>query len=145
MKRIITITVLICNFLLLSAQFEFWDELLMDPTLIPQLKSTYVYDPNGPIKTMRVNLHYMLRSDGTGNFTETTDSYTGSPYNGYLYGEDLINACNENWALNIALKHQPNPPNLVHEKKVRFVLNGVFFHRNTSDYNKSDQYQSSFS
>jgi len=104
-----------------------------DPAML-QPGPVYVYDPDGPVKTMRVNLYFLLRTDGTGNFTETSDNYTNRPYNGYLYAEDIIKKCNNRWNINFELRHMPDPPVPALPKKVQLQLCGVFFHRNTKDY-----------
>jgi hypothetical protein len=49
------------------------------------------------IKTIRLNYHFMLKSDGTGNFTQTDDGMGNTSYNGYIFAEDMTkwmnNAC----------------------------------------------------
>jgi hypothetical protein len=94
----------------------------------------YVSLPDVPIKVIRVNFHYLLRTDGTGNFTETGDNYTNRPYNGYMYAEDMVKKCNRHWNENVPLRHMPDPPVPALPKKIQLQLCGVFFHRNTTDY-----------
>ena len=95
----------------------------------------YILAPDMPIKTIRVNFHYLLRSYSTGNFTETSDNYTDRPYNGYKYAEDMVKWCNQQWNINPLLQHMPDPPVQNLPKKIQLQLCGVYFHRNTADYN----------
>lgn len=51
---------------------------------IPVLKSTYINPLNKTaditeFKTIRVNIHFILKSNGTENFTETTDVVRKTP------------------------------------------------------------------
>ncbi|MDR2085508.1 MAG: hypothetical protein LBP67_10995 [Bacteroidales bacterium] len=98
--------------------------------------AAYQYDPDGPVKVIRVNFHYFLKDDGTGNFNETSDNYSNRPYNGYMYADDMVKWCNSHWNRNELLQHMPNPPVPALQKKIQLQLCGVFFHRNTSAYNE---------
>jgi len=132
-KSIILIILFALSNNLLNAQ----EECFTPPPDNSERKSTlsnYVYDPDGPVKIVRVNFHFLLRTDSTGNFTETSDNYTNRPYNGYLAAEDLVKYCNQRWSVNQPLRHMPVPPVPALPKKVQFQLCGVYFHRNTADY-----------
>lgn len=96
---------------------------------------------------LNLNLHYMLRLDGTGNFNETDD---GTPYkpwnahqpddpllpadtarNGYAWARQLVTEMNKQAATN-PVNGNPagtaNPP-----KGFSYALNGVYFHRVSED------------
>lgn len=113
--------------------------------------------PNLPCASqtvIRVNVHYVLRSNGTGNFTETSDRGSqdvngtyGQTWpnpnavpedtltNGYAFAKGII------WGA--IGQSQSNPqlwlpvgnaiPRL--PKRLSYVLNGVYFHRNDALYN----------
>jgi hypothetical protein len=131
-KNIILIVIVLLSNILLNAQ----EECFTPPDdNSEQRKTNYVYNPDGPVKTIRVNLHFLLKDDGTGNFTETSDNYTNRPYNGYLYAEYIVNKCNERWNKNPLLQHMPIPPVPALPKKIQLQLCGVYFHRNTTYYN----------
>jgi len=132
-KNIILIVFIVLSNNLLNAQ---GDECLTPPDNSVQrnANSNYVYDPNGPIKTIRVNFHYLLKDDGTGNFNETSDNYSNRLYNGYMYADDMVDWCNQHWNINIELRHMPISHVPALPKKVQLQLCGVFFHRNTNDY-----------
>jgi hypothetical protein len=100
-----------------------------------------VYDPNGPVKVLRVNFHFISKTNGTGNFNETNDGYynpTPRPYNGYMYADDLIKWCNEHWNENPLLLHMPIPAVPALPKKIQLQLCGVYFHHSDYDYNIYD-------
>ena len=86
------------------------------------------------MKIVRVNFHFMLKSDGTGNFTEFTDG-DGRNYSGYQYARDHVaimnNQCGLNPQTNLPIGNTlPNLP-----KNYRFVLDAVYFRSNDSYYN----------
>ena len=88
---------------------------------------------NAQIVTLRVNMHYILRNDGTGNFTETSDGLgLMSDYNGYEHAEYLVNLINTLLPQNAPMKYQPFGPVDNLDPEIRFQLNGVFFHRNST-------------
>ncbi len=114
------------------------------------------------IKYIRVNYHFLLRDDGTGNFTEEhdggrtyIDETTGQTivvppdysYNGYQRAEDTILNCNQGLAENRVPNLQepgefyPDPPPGI---PIRYILTGVYFHRNTAIYEESFNNVSSF-
>ena len=140
MKKIILIAIIALSNNLLNAQGG--ECFTPDNPLNQKAISNYVDNQDGPIKIIRVNFHYMLKDDGTGNFNETSDNYSTRPYNGYMYAEDMVKWCNEHWDTNIALNHMPIPAVSVLPKKVRYQLCGVFFHKNTTDYYTYDTHLS---
>lgn len=95
-------------------------------------------NPN-TVKYLKVNYHFVLRTDGTGNFTETQDGL-GNPYNGYQRAEDVILEANHELAANPVSWMQtlgftyPSPAN---PKNIRYILTGVYFHRSDALYNSS--------
>lgn len=89
---------------------------------------------NGPtIHYLRVNIHYMLRSDSTGNFTPTHDN-NGLPYSGYIHATELVEACNgrQSWnqKMNIPAGNSTPHPN----KNYYYILDGVYFHYDNNLY-----------
>ncbi len=93
-------------------------------------------DPSSScIYTIKVNFHYVLRGDGTGNFTETTDGSGGS-FNGYQHAQAMLNHMNIEFTSNQApFLPKPTPPPSAGDTKIRFVSAGVYFDRNTNLYN----------
>lgn len=84
-------------------------------------------------KTVRVIIHFPLKSNGTENFTETKDCF-GNPsnHNGYWFAEKFIEIANYCLRNNVEMQQQlsykkPIPVNPIN---IQLVLAGVVFHRN---------------
>lgn len=93
------------------------------------------------IKYVRINYHFMLRGDGTGNFTEYTDN-DGTFYNGYKRAEDVIKKSNEELASNYKM-WRPSGNNLPKKSiNIRYLLKGVYFHRDDDYFNTPFNYNS---
>lgn len=102
---------------------------------------------NGDItkkKIVRINYHFMLKSNGTGNFTEITDGDGRVSYNGYKYAKDVTQWMNERCTWNEKMNIPPgnNTPNL--PKNISFVLDAVYFWRNDNVYNFRAIYDQSY-
>lgn len=95
----------------------------------------FVPNSNTIEKIIRINFHYLLKNDGTGNFTETTDGNGNSSYNGYKYIEDLLPSINSNikdkGIFNIQTGSMSN--NL--PTRINIIIEGIYFHRNSTLYN----------
>lgn len=105
----------------------------------PDVDPSYIPDANTPIKYIRVNVHFMLKEDDNnpGNFTPSHDGQFGYDYNGYLAAEQLIKRANDRLAGNIPMALPPGNSTPVLERKYRYVLSGVFFHKDDSKYDFS--------
>lgn len=102
-------------------------------------KGATVVDVN-KLKTIRIIVHFPLRADGSGNFTENTDCYgVVNQYNGYWLAEKYIERCNywlnNNQVMRQQLSYLPDIP--VNNINIQFKLSGVFFHRNTTLFNSN--------
>jgi hypothetical protein len=102
--------------------------IVMSPTHESEPKSI------NSMKIVRINIHFMLKSDGSGNFDEFTDG-DGRYYSGYDYARNHVqmmnSMCNQNPKLNIPTGN--TIPAL--QKNYRFVLDAVYFHRSDATYN----------
>jgi len=85
-------------------------------------------------KIVNVIVHFILRSNGTGNFNETGDGLGGS-YNGYQRAEDLITNANALWANNQQMYLPLGNSTPIENTRVRYVLKGTYFHRSDKHYN----------
>lgn len=99
------------------------------------------YDPTGnsttcgQVQNIRVNVHFLQHDDGTGNFTTTDDGRPGNPgtaTTGYNYAQGLIWACNGQMDQNSVLRLAPGSSLTPVPKRVRWVLDGVYFDRNST-------------
>lgn len=94
-------------------------------------------------RVVNVNIHFILRQNGTGNWNETDNGIdywkwnspapNGTHYpadtaqNGYAYAKGLVDDINYNFSVN---PPQGNPTGVANPaKKIRVTLNGVYFHR----------------
>lgn len=86
------------------------------------------------LKIVRVNFHQMLRTNGTGNFTETDDGLGNLNYTGYDYTRRLVEMCNwvnfNNELANIPLTNKP----AVNDKNIRWIIDAIYFWRNDNSY-----------
>ena len=86
---------------------------------------------NSSVKWIRVNFHYMLRNDGTGNFNPLDDGNGNTNLNGYQRSEQLIDAAN-NALINNQKMWLPNPNTTpIPQIRVRYLLTGVYFHNDS--------------
>jgi hypothetical protein len=108
------------------------------------LLNSIPYIPNSKteIKTIRVNIQFMLKSNGSLNFTETNDGNGNNNYTGYNFAEDLIYYANQRLSSNQQLNLPIINPCPIIEKKYRYILNGVFFNRDDAYFAAPSQPQS---
>ncbi len=86
---------------------------------------------NTSIKWVRVNFHYMLRNDGTGNFNPIDDGNGNTNLNGYQRSEQLITYAN-NSLINNQKMWLPNPNTTpIPQTRIRYLLTGVYFHNDS--------------
>lgn len=103
------------------------------------LNLPYCNDP-ASTKYITLHIHYVLKSDGTGNFTETNDGLVGQSghipgVTGYTRAQQVVNQANMKMYENYQM-FLPNPNNLpVLPKRVQFIIGSVNFRRNTTWYN----------
>ena len=85
-------------------------------------------------KYVNVNVNFILKSDGTGNYNETSDGL-GGPVSGYQIAYEVIKTANDLFANNQQV-YQPvgnTTSNL--PIRIQYLLKGVHFIRNTTAYN----------
>ncbi len=85
------------------------------------------------IKNIRVNIHFMLKTDGTGNFNETGDGIGGN-YSCYNYANETVQWMNSRNSGNEPMNIPPNNTTQVIFKNFYYVLDAVYFHRNDATY-----------
>ncbi|MDF2456955.1 MAG: hypothetical protein K0R51_2948 [Cytophagaceae bacterium] len=83
---------------------------------------------------LKVNFHFMLKSDGTGNFTEYDDGMGNTNYNGYMYAQDLVNSANGNLQNNQQTRLPIGNTVPIPTMNVRYVIGGIYFHRDDTHY-----------
>lgn len=83
---------------------------------------------------LKVNFHFMLKSDGSGNFTEYDDGMGNTNYNGYMYAQDLVNSANGNIANNVQTRLPLGNTVAIPTMNLRYVIGGIYFHRDDAHY-----------
>lgn len=78
---------------------------------------------------------------GSGNFTETSDGFGNNNYNGYQRAEGIIEKANyelannaDQWRKESGVNYPPSPP----KNNIRYILSGVYFHRDNEIYYRVD-------
>ena len=94
------------------------------------------------VKFINVNVHYLLRKDGSGNFTETSDGYADTSrfhrpeVTGYRRAVFLIDGANQMNRSNKKNWHSPAGTGIP-SKRFQFVLRDVYFHRDDTIFKSS--------
>ena len=95
---------------------------------------------NEELRYVAVNIHFMLKADGSGNFNEYWDGVKDSTNNGYHFAEKIIEKAN--YELGHNQKMFRRPPDVdsipVLPINMQYVLKGVYFDR--SDKFHSDDF-----
>jgi hypothetical protein len=117
-----------------SAQ-NFTDDVVSYYPLAPSVQGLFSPTCASPnLYYIKVNFHFMLKDDGTGNFTEYDDGNGDTWNNGYTYAQDVIYYSNLKLANNVQMKLPSGNTTSVDPIPFRFVLCGVYFHRDTKNY-----------
>lgn len=111
----------------ISSQITFFCEADESPSY-KSGSSSYIPDSSTEVKYIKVNIHFMLKSDGTGNFRQYDDGMGDTNYTGYNYARDLIREANINYANNRKMWLPPGNNTDSLQMKVRLILEGVYFH-----------------
>jgi hypothetical protein len=86
-------------------------------------------------KNVRINIHFMLDDAGGSNFQENHDGYGSPNYNGYMFAEDMVERANELWAVQddgtYGAWQYNSTANRYIPMRVRLLLTGVYFHKNS--------------
>lgn len=134
------IFILFTLFFLTSEIYSQFDCSIINPRTTGNIPDANNYIPgeDTPIKYIRINVHFMLKEQGTlgypGNFTKVNDGNGNSDYTGYEYANDLINKANERLSANYKMKMPPGNSTVVLPRKYQYILSGVFFHEDNYFY-----------
>ena len=97
--------------------------------------SSYIPNSTTPMKYIRVNFHFMQKSGGIGNFTETSDGVTtNSIYTGYSLSKKIIELANSRLMQNQKSNLPPGNTIPIIDPKYSFVLEGVYYHIDDANY-----------
>lgn len=86
------------------------------------------------VKYIRVNYHFMLKNDNSGNFNQYWDGTSDSTMTGYCRAVLVIEKANYELAHNRKM-YRPNPNTTsVLRTNIQYLLCGVYFHANDTTY-----------
>lgn len=98
----------------------------------------FIPDHTTPVKYIRVNFHFMLleesHPDYPGNFTSYDDGRGNPDFTAYDFVDDLLYWTNFRLGTNQHMTYPIGNSTPVIERKYRFILNGVFFHKDNTHY-----------
>ena len=140
MKKI-SIIILLTGLWLQNAYNQFTCEVitngLKSSGIIPDYLN-YIPTSSTPIKIIRVNFHFMLledsHPDAPGNFTPYDDGRGNVNFTAYDFVNDLLLLTNSRLDGNNQMTYPLGNSTPVISRKYRFVLNGVFFHKDNLRY-----------
>ncbi len=109
---------------------------LADPTFYASQHAYKTSAYSDIIKYIRINFHFILKDDGTGNFDEYSDGIGTFPnYSAYAYAQDIVKHCNTDNEHNVDAQPVYLPaPSALKDKNIRYILEGVYIHRNNDWY-----------
>ncbi|MFM7024405.1 MAG: zinc-dependent metalloprotease [Flavobacteriales bacterium] len=95
----------------------------------------YIPNANTPMKVVRVNFHFMLKTDSDPhNFTASSDGAGSSSVNAILYANQVIIDANSRLSTNQKMNLPVGNSTAVLARRYRLSLKGVYFHTNANDY-----------
>ena len=94
----------------------------------------YIPDAFTPIKTIKMNFHFMLKSDSTLNFRPYDDGLGDSSFTAYDYSNEIISLMNLRLSVNEHMHLPQNNNTNVLSRQYRVCLKGVYFHYDDNAY-----------
>lgn len=129
--------IIVCITMLLGTFFSYGQsELCLTEKGLPCGGTEESYTPKSITdhKILRINVQYILKSDGYGNFNPFGDG-AGNTYNGYMHAKALIDYMNIQILANNEASNIPIGNSIpVLNPNISFVLDAVHYRYNTSEY-----------
>lgn len=128
-KALLLLTIILCSTYIQAQQCITDKESAMTEP-VPE-NTNYNVDTK---KLVRINYHFMLRSNGTGNFTEVDDGDGENSYTGYDFAEEHTAWMNwfesTNPKMHLPVGNSTDNP----DKNFSYVVDAVYFHRNDATF-----------
>ncbi len=99
-----------------------------------EITNKYIPDDFTSMKYVKMNFHFMMKSDSTLNFTPYDDGNGNCEFTAYDYSEILINYANSMLSQNGSMNLPPNNSTQVLNRKYRLKLEGIYFHYDDNSY-----------
>lgn len=109
-----------------------FDEVIESPR--SEITNKYIPDDFTSIKYVKVNFHFMMKSDSTLNFTPYDDGNGNCEFTAYNYSEILMHNANTMLSQNGPMNLPPNNSTQVLNRKYRLKLEGIYFHYDDNAY-----------
>ena len=101
------------------------------------VNDAFIPTANSPIYTVRLNVHVLQKDDGSGNFEDNSvnRAFLQQLVNdvNYMYANCQQPVCNGIFE-----------PNYIIDTRIRFKIDGIYFHKNTSAYPTNRNYYNSY-
>lgn len=120
------------------AMVELRTQLINQILTTPRLKAGSECDK----KNVRLNIYYIQDDNGQKNFSATGNGFGGS-YNGKDFAYDMIREVNKNYSNNTQLRIPPNNNISVNHKDIQFIIEGIYYIKNTALNKEIDRTQNS--
>lgn len=134
MKKMIFSALLLMAMLNVYAQISC--EIIGDTSGFPRNEETdkYIPDEYTSTKYIKLNFHFMLKSDSTLNFRPFDDGLGNGSFTAYDYSDEIIRIMNRRLSSNVPM-HLPQGNNTqVLPRKYQVALKGVYFHYDDNAY-----------
>lgn len=133
LTQIVTLGLFLFNCQNLKAQCTCdFDEVIDLPR--NEITNKFIPDDFTSMKYVKMNFHFMMKSDSTLNFTPFDDGNGNCEFTAYDYSEILINYANSMLSQNGSMNLPPNNSTLVLNRKYRLKLEGIYFHYDDNAY-----------
>ncbi|WP_373734558.1 hypothetical protein [Bacteroides heparinolyticus] len=99
-----------------------------------EITNRYIPDDFTSMKYVKVNFHFMMKSDSTLNFTPYDNGNGNCEFTAYDYSEILINYANSMLSQNDSMNLPPNNSTQILNRKYRLKLEGIDFHYDDNAY-----------
>lgn len=118
------------------SQNNYTCEVVGNPGPLPEKDILLHYIPTDTtsMKYVKVNFHFMMKSDSTLNFRPYDDGLGNCSFNAYDYSKMLITYINLRLAINQHMNLPPGNNTPVLARYYRLVLKGVYFHYDDNAY-----------
>ena len=94
----------------------------------------YIPDVHTPIKYIKLNFHFMMKSDSTLNFRPFDDGLGNCSFTAYDYSNEIIHLMNVRLSANEPMHLPQNNNTEVLSRQYRVILKGVYFHYDDNAY-----------
>ena len=133
LTQIVTLGLFLFNCQNLKAQCTCdFDEVIDLPR--NEITNKFIPDDFTSMKYVKMNFHFMMKSDSTLNFTPFDDGNGNCEFTAYDYSEILINYANSMLSQNGPMNLPPNNSTQVLNRKYRLKLEGIYFHYDDNAY-----------